>query len=121
MTLLDLYEPLFQYICVVNRIAHKGGPETLEYGTLRANILALLSSIKQRADQEPLVALQAGKLELPVLFFVDSMIAESKLPGASQWHQNRLAFEKNNWRATKSSMTCSTKRWPMAARKPPSA
>ena len=95
MTLLDLYEPLFQHICVLNRVSHQGGAETMEFDQLRANIVALLEGIQKRADTEPLIALQAGKLELPVLFFVDSMIAESKLPCAAQWHKNRLAFERN--------------------------
>lgn len=95
MTLLDLYEPLFQYICVLNRISRAGGSETVEFGALRATITSLLESIPKKADEAPLLALQVEKLELPVLFFVDSMIAESKLPCAAQWHKERLAFARN--------------------------
>ena len=32
---------------------------------------------------------------MPIIFFVDSIIAESKLSCAGQWHQDRLAYEQN--------------------------
>jgi type VI secretion system protein ImpK len=35
------------------------------------------------------------KLEMPTIFFVDSMIAESRLSCAAQWHQDRLAYKQN--------------------------
>jgi type VI protein secretion system component VasF len=38
---------------------------------------------------------QYRKVELPLIFFVDSMIAESALPFASKWNNNRLAFARN--------------------------
>ncbi|MGB7838830.1 MAG: hypothetical protein WBL40_12040 [Terrimicrobiaceae bacterium] len=79
MTLFDLYEPLFQYICMLNRIARKGSKEAIEYGSLRTEIVSLLDSINKRAQADPLLALQAKKLEMPVTFFVDSMISESNL------------------------------------------
>jgi len=34
-------------------------------------------------------------MELPLLFFVDSMIADSSLAFAQQWNQNRLAYDRN--------------------------
>src|SRR6185503_17508491 len=37
---------------------------------------------------------QARKVELPLIFFVDSMISESTLPFAAQWNQNRLAYDR---------------------------
>lgn len=95
MTLLELYEPLFEYICVLNRLQRAGDGEAADYEALRANIVSLLESIDKRAALEPLVAIEAAKLKLPILFFTDSMLAESKLPSAAEWHQNRLAFEEN--------------------------
>jgi type IV/VI secretion system ImpK/VasF family protein len=93
VTLLDLYEPLFQYICVLNRISRQSSAEGVKYDSLRTQITSLLDSIRRDAEQEPLLALQAQKLEQPVLFFVDSMIADSTLPCASEWHKKRLAFD----------------------------
>lgn len=95
MTLLDLYEPLFQYICVLNRVSHKSGAENVDLAYLRGNINTLFETIKKDSEEQPLVALQAGKLEMPVMFFVDSIISESKLSCAAEWHQNRMAFERN--------------------------
>lgn len=95
MTLLDLFEPLFQYVCILNRMARKGSPEGIDYPTLRAKIQSLLQSIKQQSQSDPLLALQAKKLEMPITFFVDSIIAESHLQCAAEWHKKRLAFEQN--------------------------
>ena len=63
--------------------------------TLRPEIIALLEGINKRAQAEPLLALQAGKLEMPITFFVDSIIAESNLRCAGQWHKERLAYDRN--------------------------
>jgi len=95
VTLLDLYEPLFQHICVLNRIARKGGSEAIDHDSLRATIVGLFDSIRQQARTEPLIELQANKLELPLTFFVDSILAESNLQCAAQWHKNRLAYAQN--------------------------
>jgi type VI secretion system protein ImpK len=95
VTLLDLYEPLFQYICILNRITRKGSNEAIEYESLRAEIISLLDSINKRAQSEPLLALQAKKLEMPIMFFVDSIIAESDLRCAAEWHKNRIAYAHN--------------------------
>jgi type IV/VI secretion system ImpK/VasF family protein len=94
VTLLDLYEPLFQYICMLSRIARKAGGEKIEFNALRGTIRGHLESITRNAQANPLLALQVKKLEMATIFFVDSMIAESKLSCAAQWHHNRLAYEK---------------------------
>jgi len=95
VTLLDLYEPLFQYICMLSRIAGKPGGEKIEFNALRGTIRGHLESITRNAQANPLLAQQVKKLEMAIIFFVDSMIAESKLACAAQWHQNRLAYEKD--------------------------
>jgi type IV/VI secretion system ImpK/VasF family protein len=93
--LLDLYEPLFQYVCLLNRMSRKGSAQTNSCDAIRGQVVATLDAIQKRAESDPVLRMQAEKLELPVLFFVDSMIAESKLDCAAQWHRTRLAFEKN--------------------------
>ncbi len=92
MTLLELCEPLFLYICRLNRSARKGGAH--EYGHIRAEIKALLEDAKSKAASDANLVSQYEKIEEVLVFFVDSMIAESKLPFAHQWHQNRLAYER---------------------------
>ena len=115
-TLLELTEPLFQYICRLNRVARKAGPapsgntafftkgasappppkgSNLDYAVVRSEIKAALEDFMQKAGNDMKLAQQAKKMELPLLFFVDSMIAESTLGIAQQWNQNRLAYDRN--------------------------
>lgn len=95
MTLVDLYEPLFQYVCMLNRIGGKGSNEAIEFNSLRAEMVSVLDSINKLAQGDPLLALQAKKLEMPIIFFVDSIIAESNLRCAPQWHKDRIAYSRN--------------------------
>ncbi|MDB6066616.1 MAG: type secretion system protein DotU family [Pedosphaera sp.] len=115
MTLLDLTEPLFQYVCRLNRVARKGagsapsggtsfftkaGTQTpkgpsVDYAVVRSEIKALLEDFMQKASSDMRLSSQSKKIELPLIFFVDSMIAESSLGIAQQWNQNRLAYDRN--------------------------
>lgn len=117
MTLLELVEPIFQYVCRLNRIARRGpGARTGETtflskaaaasagaaargGTLdevvvRSEIKALLEDMMSKAASDLRLSQQASKIELPLIFFIDSMISESALPFAAQWNQNRLAYDR---------------------------
>lgn len=116
MTLLQLTEPLFQYICRLNRLSrHTGGSKpkgetttflsksgatvpiragSLDYAVARAEIKALLEDMMSKAATDLRLSQQARKIELPLIFFVDLMISESKLPCAAQWNQNRLAYDR---------------------------
>lgn len=93
MTLLELFEPIFVYICRLNRSARKG--DWSEYDKVRAEVQAIFEGMRQTAEKEPGLRDQYEKMELPVIFFVDSMIAESNLGYATRWHENRLAYERN--------------------------
>src|SRR5579859_830230 len=122
MTLLQLTEPLFQYVCRLNRIARRGSGQkssgdttfvtlsreaaataapmvpprgaNLDYTVARSEIKALLEDMMSRAATDLRLSMQARKVELPLIFFVDSMIAESRLPFAAEWNQNRLAYDR---------------------------
>jgi type IV/VI secretion system ImpK/VasF family protein len=94
MTLLELCEPLFLKICELNRMARSG--QSQEFQEARAQLRELLDEIQQNATANGKMATQARKLEQPLTFFVDSMIATSKLKFAPEWQQNRLAKEKFN-------------------------
>ena len=121
MTLLHLTEPIFQYICRLNRIARRGagqkqGSDTtfvtlskaaasatptvparsanLDYTVARSEIKALFEDMMAKSATDMRLSAQARKIELPLIFFVDSMISESRLPFAADWNQNRLAYDR---------------------------
>lgn len=93
MTLQELCEPLFQYVCMVNRVARTPKGEELDYDALVEVVRSLLASLKENAEEDPQLGAQYAKVEKPLIFFLDSMIAESALKLAPQWHKNRLAYE----------------------------
>jgi type VI protein secretion system component VasF len=113
MTLLELTEPLFQYVCRLNRVARKSGVKptgdtvfltkggalprgvSLDYAVVRNEIKALFEEMQQKAGGDFRLGSQIKKMELPLLFFVDALISESSLNFAAQWNQNRLAYERN--------------------------
>lgn len=117
MTLLELTEPIFQYVCRLNRLARKSGGASsvetsfiakssaapasssrvanLDYAVVRSEVKAMFEDFLSKSNGEMRLNVQAKKVELALLFFVDSMIAESSLPFAAQWNQNRLAYERN--------------------------
>src|SRR5215217_4974568 len=119
MTLLQLTEPLFQYVCRLNRFARRGaGPKAtgdtvfltrggaktepstitrganLEYDVARSEIKAIFEDMMAKASTEIRLSQQARKVELPLIFFVDAMISESSLPFAMEWNNNRLAYDR---------------------------
>jgi type VI secretion system protein ImpK len=94
MTLLQLCEPLFQYVCTLNREARSGSRR--DYVAVRADVKRLIEEQAQVASRDVRLAGQAKKVELPLVFFVDSMICQSQSPAAAQWSLNRLAKEKYN-------------------------
>lgn len=96
MTLVELCEPLFQYVCRLNRSARKGG--NVSHAQIRADIENLLKTIKNTVGSDARLAQHwdkdRGKIELVMAFFTDFMIRESKLPFAREWQP--LAAQKYN-------------------------
>jgi len=93
MTILELCEPLFRKICLLNRLGRKG-IGSLDYEPLRLEIEELFSQARQVSQDDAELRLQWQKLELPLIFFVDSMISESGLALAPVWNRNRIAYER---------------------------
>lgn len=91
MTLIELCEPLFQSICRFNRAGRKGA--SIDFATIRSEVLGLFEEMKTRAGADFKLSEQYKKVDMPLRFFVDSMIAASKLPCAKQWHKQRLGLE----------------------------
>jgi type VI secretion system protein ImpK len=96
MTLLELCEPLFKKVCLLNRFGRKGASVSaaIDHEKLRLEIKELFADIEKRANVEPELKVQWQKIELALVFFVDSMIAESGLIVSARWHQNRMAYER---------------------------
>lgn len=92
MTLLDLTEPLFQYVCRLNRMARKNA--STDFGTVRAEVQDLFAELAEKSRSDHRLAQQYQKVEMPLIFFADSVIAESGLPFAAEWNSNRIAFER---------------------------
>jgi len=93
MTPLELCEPIFTKICVLNRLGRSQGG-LLTYDHLRLEIEQLFAAIQASAETDPVLRVQWQKLELALIFFVDSMITESGLAVAPTWNRNRLAYDR---------------------------
>jgi type VI secretion system protein ImpK len=90
--LLQLCEPLFHYVCFLNRSARKGGG-VFDQSYVKGELRQTFADMKARSAADPHLASQYEKVELPLLFFVDAMVKYSKLPFALDWED--LAYERN--------------------------
>lgn len=89
--LVELCEPLFQYICTLNRSARKGGG-IYDQSQVRAEIKQILADLKYQASADPVMKRRYDQVEIILLFFADSMIKRSQLPFADDWES--LAYER---------------------------
>jgi len=96
-SLLNHCDPLFQAVCRLNRIGriNRGSGSTIEYAQARTEIEEHFEVMARTARGDIALGEQYRKVELPLMFFADSMIAESALPFAAKWNNNRLAFGRN--------------------------
>lgn len=122
--LLELCEPFFQYLCRLNRAgrlsaasgtpvsgatalfskssdggfaASGSGPRPihLSFSAARSEVLGILQEMSRKAASDYRLSEQVRQIDLPLKFFADSYIAESKLPFAAEWNNSRLAYEHN--------------------------
>lgn len=93
MTLVELCEPLFQYVCRLNRSARKGA--SIAQGTVRAELQALFSQMRDKSQQTPGLGDQFERVRLPLVYFCDFMIKESTLPFSKKWQE--MAFEEEKF------------------------
>ncbi len=85
MSLLVVCEPVFQYVCRLNRSARKGGQ--IDPVSVRNSILTILEDADKTASTDPDLLAQFEKVKMPLLFFIDYMIKESTLPFADTWEE----------------------------------
>jgi type VI protein secretion system component VasF len=96
-SLLNHCDPLFLAVCRLNRIGRMGRGGAIDYTQTRTEIEELFEVLARTARGDLSLGEQYRKVELPLIFFVDSMIAESALPFASKWSNNRLAAARNEY------------------------
>jgi len=92
LTLDVLCEPLFQYICLLNRSARSG---SVNFEQVRREVAELFRDLRQRATADVQLLAQFERVELALVCFVDFIIAMSSLAFASQWNDSRLAYERS--------------------------
>jgi len=92
MTLLKLVEPLFQYLCRLNRAERLGG--VTDRDLTRRELTDLFEQMRSQAARDPALQENFRQIELPLLFFVDFTIAYGGFPFAADWRkdENRLAY-----------------------------
>jgi type VI protein secretion system component VasF len=96
MKLLEICEPIFLYVCVLNRVAKLNAKAPgYEYETVRPNLDQMFGGMLSKAGADFQLQEQIRKIELPLMFFVDSYISESRLDFAGRWNSERLAFKRN--------------------------
>ena len=83
MTLLELTEPLFAFVCKLNRIGRKN----LSYSgdVACVEITNLFDQMRERATDVPGLRAQFEEMELALRAFVDVSIQRSNLPFADDW------------------------------------
>lgn len=92
MNILDLTEPFFQHVCRLNRVARKSA--TVDYAVARNEVRDLFVVMAEKSRANERLARQYQKIEPALIYFVDSIISESRLPFAAEWNNNRLAYER---------------------------
>ncbi len=88
-------DPLFQAVCRLNRIGRIQRGSTIDYAQTRADLEENFEVLARIARGDISLGEQYRQVELALVCFADSMLAESALPFASKWNNNRLAAARN--------------------------
>ena len=94
-SLITHCDSLFQAVCRYNRIARKGSGASLDYTQVRTEVEEMFEVLARTARGDIALGEQYRRIELPLIIFVDSMMAGSALPFAQKWSNNPLAFSRN--------------------------
>jgi type IV/VI secretion system ImpK/VasF family protein len=83
MRLIELCQPLFQYICMLNRSSRRGGVNDLNQ--VQSELKAIFTQIAASAGNESSLRTRYQKIEPVLMIFVDEMIQKSHLSFAADW------------------------------------
>lgn len=81
--LTQLVEPIFVYICRLNRSIRQNVQHTPQ--SVRNDLQTLLADMQAKSQAHPLLAQSFQKVRLPLVFFVDNVVRNSTLPFAMEW------------------------------------
>jgi type IV/VI secretion system ImpK/VasF family protein len=93
-SLIDICEPLFLYLCLINSEARSNNIQELTCEKVKEDIYLILEQICNTSKDDSNLSRQFLQIELILLFFADSIIYNSKLPFTDQWALNRIAYDK---------------------------
>ena len=90
MQLLQVCDPVFQYVCDLNRRGREGVRFNLKQ--VERELEDVFKEMKSQAAMTPAVAADYERVELPLMFFVDDVICRGATNIAGDWP--RLAFKR---------------------------
>lgn len=90
MKLLEVCEPLFEHVCLLNRSARLG--LAVEMHKTREEFEELFARMRRKASEANLES-EYERVRLPLVYFVDFMIREGQLDFARQWRE--MAHDEN--------------------------
>ncbi len=91
VNLIQLCEPVFDYVCKLNRISRNGGQ--IDYHVLRGEVQDLLDQIRKEASKDSKWGPLFERIEVPLICFIDYTIINSGMQAAEEWEDNRLAYD----------------------------
>ena len=91
MNLCELCEPVFQYVCRLNRGGRLGVHDDIEL--VRADINRQFTSVKSVAAGDARLDDQYERIRKPLVYFVDSMVVGGRSAVAKAWDKRRLAYD----------------------------
>jgi len=90
MSIIKICDPVFQYICLICKDIPN---ENINYKRVKEDIERLIFQVRGNASAETYELWKNYELiQLPLLCFVDYMLANSSMSFAVEWDKNRLAF-----------------------------
>src|SRR5258708_25818884 len=91
MTLLELCDPLFAYVCRLNQ-AGRNGATDFDFIRVRREVTDIFKDLRSKASANAALIGQYEKTEPALIFFVDFIIASSPMPIAPEWQDPPVAF-----------------------------
>lgn len=88
--LIELCEPLFQYVCRLSRSARSDA--SVGAAAVRADLDEIFGEMEETASGRPELKAQYKKIQMPLIFFTDYMIKTSELRMARDWEEMQRDF-----------------------------
>lgn len=92
LRIIDVCEPVFLYVCELNRLGREGVHQ--EFSAVRHRVNELLDQCQETASVSNRLAAQWKEIEPALCCFLDSMIEDANLSCSREWAERRLAEEK---------------------------